>query len=130
MNVLLFVSQISIILFLGIVVLFGVFEKKNVLELFITGCYDGVKVILDIFPTLMALIISVGMLRSSGIILGIGNLFEPIFNFLKFPKEIISLVLLRPISGSTTTAVATDLMKNYGVDSKIRIISFNNNGGN
>ena len=44
----------------------------------------------------------------------------PVTNILKIPNEIMPLALLRPISGSASMAVATDIMSNYGVDSKIR----------
>ncbi|MFR1441778.1 MAG: nucleoside recognition domain-containing protein [Clostridia bacterium] len=64
-----------------------------------------------------------GTLRSSGIIDAIVNLLSPILNLINFPSEIMPLALLRPISGSASIAVATDIMKNYGVDSSIGLIA-------
>ena len=58
-------------------------------------------------------------MRNSGILDLIINFLSPIINFFKFPKEILPLAMLRPISGSTATAVAVDIMGQYGVDSKI-----------
>ena len=118
-----FISQTAILIFLGIVIVFGIKEKKNVFELFICGCYDGAKVVWEIFPTLLALIISVGMLNSSGIMEVIGKILYPILKIFRIQKEIIPLILLRPISGSTTTAIATSIMKKYGTDSKIGMIT-------
>ena len=63
------------------------------------------------------------MLNKSGIISFISNLISPVLNFFKIEKALAPLILLRPISGSTTTAVATSLMKQYGVDSKIGLIA-------
>ena len=123
MKFIIFLSQTAILIFLVIVVIFGLKERKNLFELFIKGCYDGVKVVWDLFPTLLALVVSVGMLSSSGVVKVIGNILSPFFNLLKIPSEIIPMVLLRPISGSTTTAIATDIMKNYGVDTKIGLIA-------
>ena len=51
------------------------------------------------------------------------NLLSPILNLINFPSEIMPLALLRPISGSASIAVATDIMKNYGVDSSIGLIA-------
>jgi len=40
-----------------------------------------------------------------------------------FPSEVIPLAILRPISGSASLAIATNIMKTYGVDSKIGLIT-------
>ena len=76
-----------------------------------------------LFPTLLALLVAVGMLSSSGVIDILGKLLYPLFKMINISKELIPLVLLRPISGSTTTAIATDIMRNCGVDSNIGLIA-------
>lgn len=76
-----------------------------------------------LFPTLLALLVAVGMLSSSGVIDVLSRFLYPVFKLLNISKELIPLVLLRPISGSTTVAVATDIMKNCGVDSNIGLIA-------
>ena len=118
-----FISNTAILLFVLSVTIIGFFEKKNVFELFIKGCKDGVKVIWNIFPSLLALIVSVGMLRSCGVVDFIGNLMYPVLKLFNIEKELIPLILLRPISASTTTAIATDIMQSFGVDSKIGLIA-------
>ena len=118
-----FFSETAILVFLGVIIVYGLKEKKNLFELFIEGCYDGAKVIWELFPTLLALIVSVSMLSSSGIISLASDFLYPFFKLFKIEKELIPLILLRPISGSTTTAIATDIMKNVGVDSKIGLIA-------
>lgn len=123
MSFVVFISEAAILIFLGIVIIFGLKEKKNLFELFVQGCYDGVKVVWGLFPTLLALLVAVGMLSSSGVINFISTILSPIFNLLHIPEELMPLVLLRPISGSTTTAVATEIMRNYGVDSNIGLIA-------
>jgi len=47
----------------------------------------------------------------------------PILNLLKMPAEILPLAILRPISGSASMAVATDIMTKFGVDSLIGLMS-------
>ena len=123
MKVLSFVSSSAILFFLLITILIGIIEKKNVLDLFFKGVIEGEKIVIGLFPTLLALIVAVEMLNKSGIIYFLSNLINPILDFLKIEKALAPLILLRPISGSTTTAVATSLMKQYGVDSKIGLIA-------
>lgn len=118
-----FFSNTAILFFLLITVLIGLIEKKNVIELFFKGVIEGEKIVIGLFPTLLALIIAIEMLNKSGIIQFLSNLITPILNFFKIEKALSPLIILRPISGSTTTAIATSLMKKYGVDSKIGLIS-------
>lgn len=118
-----FLSSTSILFFLIITIIIGIIEKKNVIELFFQGVIEGEKIVIGLFPTLLALIIAVEMLNKSGIINFFANLITPILNFFKIEKALSPLIILRPISGSTTTAIATSLMKQYGVDSKIGLIA-------
>ena len=83
------------------------------------GANEGLKIIFNIFPTLVGIFLAIGVLRSSGILDLIIKLIEPITDFLKIPSEIMPLAFLRPVSGSASMGIATDIMKNYGVDSKI-----------
>ena len=78
---------------------------------------------ITIFPTLIGLFLSISMLKNSGIIDFIIQIIAPILNFMQFPSEIVPLAVLRPISGSASTAVATDIMTKFGVDSSIGLIA-------
>ena len=97
--------------------LYGLKEKKNVFDLFIKGATKGIEITVKIFPTLIGLFFAIGLLNNSGIIDFIVKLNSPILDYLKIPKEILPLVILRPISGSASMAVATEIIKNNGVDS-------------
>lgn len=118
-----FFSNLAMPLIIILVVLYGVVERKKVFDIFLDGAKDGVSVVFNIFPTLVGLFVAIGALRSSGIIELIVDFFTPILNFVNFPTEILPLALIRPISGSSSVAVATDIMKNFGVDSKIGFIA-------
>lgn len=105
------------------IILFGVKEKQCVFDLFLNGAKKGLEITINIFPTLIGLFFAIGLLNNSGIIDYIAKLIEPILKFFKFPKEILPLALLRPISGSASLALATDIIKNNGVDSNIGLIA-------
>jgi spore maturation protein B len=108
---------------LVLAILYGMCEKKNVFELFLEGVCQGEKVVIKLFPTLLALLVAVGMLQNSGIINFASELISGIIPFLNVYKELIPFVLLRSISGSTSTAIGTNLMQVYGVDSKTGILA-------
>ena len=101
----------------------GIIEKQSVFDTFLDGAKEGLKIVLNIFPTLLGLFLSINVLRESGIIDAFTSLIMPILNILKIPSEILPLILLRPISGSASMAVATDIMKNFGVDSLIGLMT-------
>ena len=106
-----------------LIILFGFKEKKNVFDLFLVGAKKGLEITITIFPTLIGLFFAIVLLNNSGIINFITKLIEPILSFFNFPKEILPLALLRPISGSASLALATDIIKNNGVDSNIGLIA-------
>ena len=97
--------------FACIVVVFGLIKKVPVFDVFISGAKEGVKLLYNIAPTIMGLVFAVDLLQSSGAIDAICSLIQPTAEFLGFPKEIVPLVLLRPVSGSGSTALLTALYK-------------------
>ena len=123
MRIIEYFSQIAIIIFIFIVIIFGIKDKKNIFNYFLEGVIEGEKMVIQLFPTLLALLVAVGMLNASGIINKLSEIVAPILKLFSINKELAPLILLRPISGSTTTAIATDLMSRYGVDSNIGLIS-------
>lgn len=118
-----YVSNIAIPFTILLIISFGLIEKNKVFDSFLEGAKEGLKIIYNIFPTLLGLFLSINILRESGIIDAITNFLNPILTFFKIPAEILPLALLRPISGSASMAVATDIMSKYGVDSFIGLIS-------
>ena len=119
MDKVIYMSNYIIPIIICIIMIFGVKEKINIFDLFIDGAEEGIKISLKLVPTLIGIFFSIGMLRSSGIFDAITNFVRPIINVLAIPPEIIPLALIRPISGSGAIGIATDIMKQYGVDSYI-----------
>ena len=106
-----------------LIVLYAVLEKNKIFDTFLIGAKEGLEIVLKIFPTLVGLFVAIGLLRNSGILDLIINIIKPIIVLLNIPSEIMPLAMLRPISGSASIAVATDIMKKYGVDSRIGLIA-------
>ena len=123
MKIIEYFSNIAMPLMIIIIVLYGVIERKKVFDIFLEGAKEGISVVFNIFPTLVGLFVAIGALRSSGIIDLIINFLTPVLNLVNFPTEILPLALIRPISGSSSIAVATDIMNKFGVDSNIGLMA-------
>lgn len=123
MDIINYISATAMPVIMIMIIGVGVLEKNKVYDTFLEGAIDGAKTVIKLFPTLLGIFVAVGALRSSGILELIINMMKPIIVGLKIPVEIMPLAMLRPISGSASMAVATDIMAKYGVDSLIGIIA-------
>ncbi len=119
MQVINFFSNLAMPMVIFFIVLYGVTEKVKVFDNFLEGAKEGIKTTFSILPTLIGLFLAIGVLRSSGVLDFIIKLSSPILEIFNFPSELMPLAILRPISGSASIAVATDIMKQAGVDSLI-----------
>ena len=123
MNIINYISNIAIPFTILLIIVYGVIEKNKVFDTFLEGATEGIKIIYSIFPTLLGLFLSINVLRESGIIDAFIRFLNPFLTLLQIPSEILPLALLRPISGSASMAVATDIMTRYGVDSFIGLVA-------
>ena len=123
MRILEYFSNYAILIFLLIIMIVGIKEKKNLFDLFVSGANEGLKIIIKMFPTLLGLMVAVSMLSNSKVLEAISRILTPILINIGIDSELIPLIMLRPISGSTTMAIANQIMTNYGVDSKVGLIS-------
>ena len=118
-----FVSNLAMPLIILIIVIYGLKEKRKVFDDFLDGAKEGIGIVLSIFPTLIGLFVAIGALRSSGILDIIIRILNPILNMINFPTELMPLAMLRPISGSSSIAIATDIMANYGTDTELGMMA-------
>lgn len=112
-------SNIIIPLIFVFIILYGYSNKIDVYDTFIDGAKDGLKIVVDILPTLIGLMVAVGVLRASGTLDILTKLIEPISNLIKLPKETVPLCLMKPISSSAATGLFIDILKKYGADAFI-----------
>ena len=96
-----------------IIVVYGIIKKVDLYDVFLDGSKESFKMAYTIFPNLLAMIVSVNILVDSGILEFIINL---LISSLKVPIEIISLAVMRPISGNATLALLNTIYTKYGVD--------------
>ena len=122
MNFINYLSNSIIPIIITIIVIYGLKEKVKIFDSFIEGAKEGMEIVIGLFPTLIGLFVAIGVLRSSGLIDYLIKIISPFINAIGIPKEIMPLAFLRPISGSASIAIGTDIMKQYGVDIKIGMI--------
>ena len=118
-----YLSTVAVPVVILLIIVYGVIEKIKVFDTFIDGVKEGIEIVIGIFPTLMGLFLAITLLRESGVLELVISFLTPITNFFNIPTEIMPLAILRPISGSASMAVATDIMSQYGTDTIIGIIT-------
>ena len=103
-----------------IVIVYGVFKKQNVYDLFIEGSKESFDFIFSIFPSMLAMIFGVNIFLKSNIINYLYNFFS---NIHVIPPSVFPLMILRPISGSASLAVLNNILKIHGPDSFCGILA-------
>ena len=99
--------------------LWGLVKKVDLWGALIAGAQDGLNVLLRIVPALIGLLTAVYMLRASGALELLGGVLEPVLSKVGIPVEVISLLLVRPVSGSAALGVGAELINAYGPDSLV-----------
>ena len=99
------------------IVMFGLMRRVKVYDCFLEGAAEGLKCTFNIIPPLVGLVVAISMFRASGAIDLISRLLAPVLKMLSMPAEVLPLALLRPVSGSGSIAIVTDIFKNCGTDS-------------
>ena len=124
MSVILYLSDLLIPLMFMMILGYAVFRKNALFDSFTEGAKDGVITVYHIFPTIVGLMVAVGVLRASGAFDILVWLIAPVTGRFGFPEEAVPLTLMRLVSSSAATGLLLDIFKNYGPDSFIgRFIS-------
>jgi spore maturation protein B len=91
--------------------------RQNVYDDFLTGAKKGIRTVVEIMPTLIGLMVAVGVLRASGFLDMLTDLFGKWLSFSNFPTELLPLVITKMFSSSAATGLLLDIYKEYGTDS-------------
>lgn len=117
MSFILFLSDAVIPLLIFVIVGYGLLSGCNIYDLFIRGAVRGLKIVVQILPTLVGLMIAVAILRASGFMLWFAGLLAPLCELIRFPSELLSVAFVKMFSSSAATGLALDIFKEYGTDS-------------
>jgi len=102
----------------------GLYRNVKVYDVFVDGAREGITTIIRILPPLVGLLVAIGVFRASGALDMLIYAVKPVASLLGIPSEAMPLVFLRPISGSASLALVSDIIKTYGPDSFVgRVVS-------
>lgn len=119
MRVLLVLSDFIVPLVIFSIVTYGLLQNVNVYNEFIYGAKNGFQTVIQIMPTLIGLMVAVGILRASGFLDFIAALIGSFSGRLGFPGELVPLTVVKMFSSSAATGLLLDIFKQFGTDSYI-----------
>ena len=119
MKLLLFLSEITIPLLIFCIVGYGLLNRQPVYEEFVEGAKDGFWTVIKIMPTLIGLMVAVGVLRASGLLDCIAQGLGQVTAEIGFPAELFPITIVKMFSSSAATGLLLDIYKEYGADSTL-----------
>lgn len=108
-----------IVIIVLFIIIYGLVKKVDIYDEFLKGALESFSMFKKIFPCLLAMIFGVNIFLKSGLIEFIYKLFLPVFNLINIPVEILPMMIMRPISGTSTLAILNEIFSKYGPDSLI-----------
>lgn len=119
MRFLVFLSETAIPMLIFVIVGTGILNHQKVYEEFVQGAADGFKTVVGILPTLIGLMVAVGVLRASGLLDAAVQLGAVLTDHIGFPAELVPIALVKMFSSSAATGLLLDLYKECGTDSSL-----------
>lgn len=123
MKIILYVSDCIIPLTVFYIVGFGLLMKRPVYEDFVKGAKEGAKTVAGIMPTLVGLMVGVGVLRASGFLDALAGFLGRWTEAVGFPSQLFPIALVKLFSSGAATGLALDIFKQYGPDSELGMIT-------
>ncbi|HZA38524.1 MAG TPA: nucleoside recognition domain-containing protein [Candidatus Baltobacteraceae bacterium] len=114
-------SILAIPFLLSFFPLYAAARGVKVYDEFVEGAKEGFGVILKIIPFLVTMLVAIGMFKGAGGIDLLSRLLSPILTPLQFPTDLLPLALMRPLSGSATLALLTDIVHRLGPDNLVSL---------
>ncbi len=119
MRLVILLSDMMIPAVMVYIVLYGARKKVDIYDAFVEGAEKGMKIVVTILPTLLGLMVAVGVLQNSGLLEILCRLASPAADKIGFPAEALPLTLMRLVSSSAATGLLLDIFAKYTPDSFI-----------
>ena len=105
------------------IVTYGILMRTNVYDNFIKGAKSGFFTVIKIMPTLIGLMVAVGILRASGFLDFLSSIIGHFTTYIGFPGELVPITIVKMFSSSAATGLLLDIFKEYGTDSRLGLIA-------
>ena len=102
-----------------ILFIYALFRRVKLYDCFTEGVKGAVPLVVSLFPYLVSILILSELFEQSGLSARLTQALSPLFSFLGIPPEIGKLVLVKPFSGSGSTALLSEILASFGADSYI-----------
>lgn len=102
-----------------VVVIYGVYKKTPLLDVFSEGAKNGLMTVFNILPILVALMCASSVFVKSGMAEIFQTIVKPFTDIIHFPSELVPLLSIKMFSSSAATGLITEIFKSYGPDSYI-----------
>ena len=102
-----------------ILFIYALFRRVKLYNCFTEGVKGAVPLVVSLFPYLVSILILSELFEQSGLSARLTQALSPLFSFLGIPPEIGKLVLVKPFSGSGSTALLSEILASFGADSYI-----------
>ena len=111
-----FFSNILIPLIILTIITYGKYKGIDIYDSFIRGAFDGIKTTYKIGPYILGIFLAIGIFKVGYGIEILEAIFSPILKIFSIPKELLSLIIIKPLSGSGTLAIYKDMISRVGID--------------
>lgn len=119
MNIYMFIIPLMVLF----IIIYALYKKQDIYDLFIEGAKEGLKMTFSLFPSILAMILGIHILVESHFLIDILSFLTPLLERVHFPIEVLPLAIMRPVSGSASLALLSDLLSLHGPDSYIGRLS-------
>lgn len=114
------VTQLADMIIPALLAVFGLFcafSRRDLPGAFLDGANEGLRSGLGLLPSLVILMTAVSMFSASGLADAVSGFCTPLFDQLGIPEELVSFIIVRPVSGSGSIALLTEIFEKTGADS-------------
>ncbi|HHV55089.1 MAG TPA: spore maturation protein [Firmicutes bacterium] len=105
------------------VILAALRRGVNVLEAFVEGAGHGLVLVYQLAPYIIAVYLAIGLVQESGLLQWLAHALDPVLTRAGLPAALLPLLIVRPLSGSASLAVITEILRTYGPDSLVGVMA-------
>ena len=119
----LIVSDLLIPMIILGILCYGILRQVAVYDVFVKGAKSGFLTVAKIIPTMVGLMVAVGILRASGLLTCLSEEIGKFTKWIGFPGELVPLTVVKMFSSSAATGLLLDIYKEFGTDSRNGLIA-------
>lgn len=112
-----------VMVIVAVTVIIGICRRVRVYEAFVDGAREGMQTAVQIFPGLAVTFMALQFVQSSGLLTAVEERIAPMIAYIGLPEGVAPLMLVRPLSGSASLGVLSQIMQRYGADSRTGLVA-------